>query len=656
MSSISSLGPRTSDALRVSDSLRSIASNRSEIDALDRQIATGRAVQRPSEARGRASSVLFLRERIDARAQDQRNLDAAARHLLTAERGLGEATEILNEARGLALREVGVTSSPGQREQQAAVVDGQLAGLQRVANQAFNTLGSFAGRGAQRGAAGGASGGPFESFLGGVRYTGTAESLRAPVGEAGLVAFTSNGGEGFGALDARVAGAADLAPAASADTRLADLGGALGAGVRRGAVRVQVGAASAVADLSDADTLGGVAARINAAIAEAAPGAAPGAVSVAAGGLLLSSSGPAITLSDPAGGSAAADLGVDGLSAAGGAAAGADPGARLTPETPLSALPGPLDLASGVTVSQGGREAVLDFAGASTVQDLQNAVSGLGLGLRLEIAAGGGSLELVQEVAGLELSVGENGGSTAADLGVATLGAATGLGRFRHGLGVEAADGVDFSVTLSDGTAFGVDLSGAATVAGVIARTDAAAAAAGVPAGSFALRPAAVGAGLVFDDDTGGPGSLSVASEGQSRALVHLGFPASATADGSGELRGSDAATLRVENAFTHLTALAAALRGDDALGITLAGSGLEADARRAVSARGAVSVRAASLEDARERAIDLNETETALLSELIDADLPEVVARYQQLQTQLQASFQTTAQTLRLSLFDFLT
>ncbi len=174
-------------------------------------------------------------------------------------------------------------------------------------------------------------------------------------------------------------------------------------------------------------------------------------------------------------------------------------------------------------------------------------------------------------------------------------------------------------------------------------------------AGGFELRLAAVGTGLVFDDDTSGPGTLSVEWQNQSHAIEHLGFPPSAQGDGAGELRGADTATVEVDNAFTHLLGLAASLRADDTTGISVAGTGLEADTDRAIAARAAVSVRAASLEDAKSRAVDLTETETAMLSELTDADLTEVITRYQRLQTQLQASFQTTAQSLRLSLFDYL-
>ena len=43
------------------------------------------------------------------------------------------------------------------------------------------------------------------------------------------------------------------------------------------------------------------------------------------------------------------------------------------------------------------------------------------------------------------------------------------------------------------------------------------------------------------------------------------------------------------------------------------------------------------------------------MLSQLRDADLTEVITRFQQLQTQLQATLQTSAQSLQLSLLDYL-
>jgi flagellar hook-associated protein 3 FlgL len=70
---------------------------------------------------------------------------------------------------------------------------------------------------------------------------------------------------------------------------------------------------------------------------------------------------------------------------------------------------------------------------------------------------------------------------------------------------------------------------------------------------------------------------------------------------------------------------------------------------------RGEVGIRAQRVEKEQERSEQLGITETSLLTDLEDADLTEVITRFTQLQTQLQATMQAGAQNLRLSLLDFL-
>ena len=518
-----------------------------------------------------------------------------------------------------------------------------------IANAQFADLSVFGGRdGAE------ASGRVFEPFLGGVRYTGAAENLRTLVGAFEPEAFTSNGVDAFGALSARVRSEVDLAPAASADVRLADVGGALGRGVRPGSVQLTVNGATVDVDLSFADTLGDVAERVNAAIAEAAPAA--GVLAVGPAGFeLTGTGGNTVSLADAGNGTAASDLGLNRLTSTGGAVtAGGDVQTRLTPLTALADLAVPVDFASGITVTQGGVTQTLDFAAAETVQDLQNVVRNADLGLRLEINADGSGLDLVSEVAGLELSIGENGGTTAADLGLRSFGEATALSEFRHGVGVIPQEGQDdVSFTLHDGSTFAVNLDGAETVGDVTAAVRNAAAAAGLTPGQFAVSLATSGNGLVFTDNTAGPGGFTITNANQSLAATHLGIVGDA---GPGNtITGTDEATVRVENAFTHLINLRDALAINDESGITVAGSKIENDIDAAASARATVGVQAKRLGDLRVRAEDQTLQEQSMLSSLRDADLAEVISRYQQLQLQLQASLQTTAQSQRLSLLDYL-
>jgi flagellar hook-associated protein 3 FlgL len=96
-------------------------------------------------------------------------------------------------------------------------------------------------------------------------------------------------------------------------------------------------------------------------------------------------------------------------------------------------------------------------------------------------------------------------------------------------------------------------------------------------------------------------------------------------------------------------------LANNDEPGITIAGSNLEDDLDDIINARAVVGVQSKALQDTQTRAEDQKLQEQSMLSNLRDADLAEVISRYQQLQVQLQASLQMTAQSLQLSLMDFL-
>jgi len=651
MSQISSF-TRTSSLQNYSNQLSRLQATQRELQSSEQQISTGRAAERPSDAPDRAASILALQSTLRARGQESRNAGSAVATLDAADAALGEATTILIEARDTASSQVGVGSDSATREAQAAVIDAQVDALLNLANTQSNRLSVFGGNGGAE-----AGGRVFERFLGGVRYVGGRENLAADLGGADAQRFNENGSDAFGALSARVRSTRDLAPTLTGETALADLGGPRGplAGVsENGTLRVQVNGTDVAVDLKHAATLNDVTARVNAAIDSVAPGA--GALTLGSAGLELTGAGAnTVTLRDAVDGGTAATLGVDGLTSSGGAAsAGSALSRGLTAQTALADLGVGIDLTSGVRVTQGGNVVDVDLSAATTVQDLQNAFERLELGVRLDVNPDSRGLNLVSEVAGLELSVGENGGTTATDLGIRSFGLGTRLDDFNHGSGVPAvAAGDDLSVSLHDGTAFTVDLFGAETVADVVTRMQAAAAAAGVAAADFAVGLATTGNGLTVTDNTAGPGAFAIADVDPSTAATRLGLAGDVGA--ASTLDGEDRATVRVENAFTHLNDLRTALETDSTAGITLAGDQLETDIASTIKSRGAVGVQAQRLEEARQRYGQQAAQEQTVLSDLQDADLVEVLSRYQQLQIQLQASLQVASQAQRQSLLDYL-
>ena len=639
---------RTTSLMRSDALLFQLQNTNRDLQERLNEITTGRKINHASDEPSKVSSLQFLRQRLIERGQEEENLQHATSVLNLADQSLGEASEILREAHSLALSQIGVGSDAATRKTESYVVDAQLQGLIDLANREFNGVGVFAGN------SGAMADGPlFEEFLGGIRYRGTTDNLRLDVGAMGDEPFNSNGLEAFGALSTRVESRVDLDPQASAGVRLSEINGAQSEGFRSGTVRLSIDGTVVDVDLSDADTLGDVETRINDAITNTDPTAGNIALT-GAGYQLTANAGHTITIADVGSGKTAGDLGLD-VTATAATVAGGDLNVKLTDRTRLADLGVAIDFASGLHITQGEQTKVADFSAAQTVQDLRNAIDALNLGLRYDINEDQTALNLVSEVSGIELSIGENGGTTATDLGVRSLDATTRLDDFRKGNGVEInQDEPDFAITLHDGTSFEVDLAGAQTVADVIAAIDAAAGSAGLTPGvEYSAGLALTGNGIRIEDNTAGPNDFAVTQLNNSLAATHLGVYENVGAANS--LVGQDNSTVEADNLFTHMQVLRDSLRVNDESGISLAGDRLETDLDEVVQARSIVGVQAARLEDQRTVNEDRKLTEETMLSNLRDADLTETITRFQQLQQQLQASLQAGSQSQQLSLLDFL-
>jgi flagellar hook-associated protein 3 FlgL len=139
----------------------------------------------------------------------------------------------------------------------------------------------------------------------------------------------------------------------------------------------------------------------------------------------------------------------------------------------------PLDTASGLVLTNGGESVTLDISGAETVEDLFNLISSSGLGLVAEINEEGNGVNVRSELSGADFTIGENGGTTATQLGIRTYNASTQLADFNRGVGVVTNDAIDASwepittddlvITARDGTVLTVDLDTATSLADVAA-------------------------------------------------------------------------------------------------------------------------------------------------------------------------------------------
>lgn len=646
--------PRTTMLLSSDSLLSAMQRTQFELSRAQQSISTGQSVNRPSDESARTSVILVLESQLEAREQHERNLQNAIGVLNFTDQAINNATDSLIEAQSIASSQIGIGSNEDIRAIESAVVDGMIQGLLNVANRQFQGVSVF----------GGNQGTPlnenvFEEFLGGIRYVGAQTNLAGDLGVGDPLGFNSNGDDTFGALSNRVLSRVDLDLQATSATRLVDVRGAQGFGVRTGSIVVAVDGTPVTVDLTTVDTLGDVVTRVNDAIDGVDSTA--GALAINGSGFeLMANPGHIIDIAELRSGETAGDLGIK-LMAMGITVPGGDVDPILTALSSLSALGPTIDFAGGLKITQGAHTKIADFSSAVTIQDMMNEINRLRLGLRLQINEAGTGLNLISEVSGLDFSIGETaGGTTAEDLGLRTFGQATLLSDFRFGLGVGVQPGVhDFAVELHDGQVFNVNLDGLTTVGGVLAAINTAAAAGltvgtpGTAGTDFNVGLAQDGNGFVFEDNTVGGNEFRVVQLGTSMAATHLGIYQNA---GTGStIVGDDLAMVRSESIFTHMINLRDALWENDSFGITLAGDAIEQDIETLARVRADVGVRSQQIEFEQERSAVLKTTELSMLSDLRDTDFTEVVTQFLQLQQQLEASLRVGSQNLQLSFLDFL-
>lgn len=633
---------RVSNQLRTGVALDQLQLTQAKMLRVQNELVTGRRINSPSDNPGDANLAQQIRKTLEQREAFAGNLSSSKNTLSAVDTTLGDITGLLQQGQTLASANVGDDVTQDSRDAAAAQLDSIFSQLQDLGNKSFEGSYLFAGGKLDRP--------PFEAFAGGVRFVGSERTLKNQVDESTDASFQVDGAHVWGALSTRVESRQPLGPSASADTRLADLGGAAGKGVARGAIDIGNGTSTVRVDLTTADTLGDVVTAIN----DAGLGTVTASINAAGDGITLGGgAGESLTAVEVGGGTTAGDLGIKTVTSpgAGVAIVGTTTNPKVTPLTPLSALNGGAGIdASGLTITNGGESATVDLSAATTVQDLINAVNGSGTGVRMDVNADGTGLRLLNTTQGTSLSVAENGGTTAADLGLRSFGPDSKLAEFNSGDGVRTVAGADFNLSDSLGVAFDVDLDDTTFTAQDVINTintAATTAGAGVTA-SFATD----GNGIVLTDTAGGGATLRLTTQNYSNAAADLGIDGAAV---SGVITGRDVNPVLAEGVFANVNALRVAMRSGDQIAITKAAEALQLDYDRVVRDRGEVGARLQAVESRTDRLDEQNVATKTLLSQLEDTDFTEAATRYSLLQTSLQAAMQTTAQMNNLSLMDFL-
>jgi flagellin-like hook-associated protein FlgL len=324
-----------------------------------------------------------------------------------------------------------------------------------------------------------------------------------------------------------------------------------------------------------------------------------------------------------------------------------------------------LDTESGFIITNGGKSATLDLSELITVEELLNAINGAGLGLAAAINASGTGINVRSRLSGADFTIGENGGTTATQLGVRTYNNTTELASLNRGLGVFASDvGDDLVITARDGTAMTISLAGAETIQDVLDRVN------NHPAnntGTTAVvaRLASTGNGIeLVDSSTATVGSLTIAAVEGSQAAEYLGFLApdqmQATAnlpdgDGNFVLRSEDRHTLETDSVFNTLLRLRSALEDADVVEIGRSIDRLDVDLERVSFAAAEIGTRLRSLSVIEIRLQDENVQLQSALSDDLDVDLVEAISNLTARQYAFEASLRTSASLLQLSLLNFI-
>jgi flagellar hook-associated protein 3 FlgL len=480
-------------------------SDQLDLFRIQTQLSTGHRIQMPSEDPGAALRIISLQRLLERKEQVQTNLRTNQSYLTATDTALSTVSSLLAEARGVALGAVGTTVTDAQREAAAQQIQSTLGQLVDVGNQKFRDRYLFAGAGtATR---------PFEitgSNL--VRYLGDEGKLSSYSDIDALFYTNYHGSEVFGAISQPVLGTADLNPILTSNTRLADL--RAGQGITRGSLAISDGSTTSIIDLSSAKTIGDVAALIG-----AGAGAITLSVAVTPTGLRIDGTPAApLTIREVAGGTTARELGIytttptDTI-----VGSDLDPILRLT--TPLAdILGGAFDKQSGLQILNGGETHVLSFADAETVEDVLNTLNASDAGVLAEINQDATGINVRSRLSGADFAIGENGGTTATQLGLRTFTTQTRLDDLNFGRGVEDCPGTDFTITRSDGGAIDVDVSGLETIGEVLDQINT------LSGGTLQARLAAYGNGIELVDQTSGSGTLTVSRVFPSTAATGLGL------------------------------------------------------------------------------------------------------------------------------------
>jgi flagellar hook-associated protein 3 FlgL len=349
-----------------------------------------------------------------------------------------------------------------------------------------------------------------------------------------------------------------------------------------------------------------------------------------------------------------------------------------TASEPLAALPADaltsggsgtaFDQDSGLTITNDGKTYTIDLSQAKTVGDLLNTIQESGAGVLAQINASKTGIQISSRLSGPGFTIGENGGSTATQLGVRTLTAATELSDLNSGNGVglvpTGSSDPDFTITQPDqDISIGVTLAGLTTVGQVCDKINQLAQAAGA---NFTAQLDSVGNGIELVDANPADGTITVTADSQSTAAVDLGLvpagqsSASSTAVAAAggtqqQLAGSDVNPQTTPGVFTALLQLTQALGNNDTTGVQNALSLLDQSTVNLSNAQAELGASQQGLDALQTRAQTQQTDLQQLMSNEYDTDVAQAASDLTAEQVAYEASLRATGSILQFTLLNYI-
>jgi len=186
---------RVTDSLRMDGLQRNVETGLENLNAVQRQIATGKKLNALSDDPTGGSQALFVRAALVDNAQHQRNADEAKSFLGASDSALGSANELMQQARQIAVQGANGTQTPESLASLAERVDGVIRQMTQVVNSDIHGKYLFGGtktRTEPFAGAAPADGDPTPA------YTGDAGAVTATLGRNDSMPLNTPGDAAFG--------------------------------------------------------------------------------------------------------------------------------------------------------------------------------------------------------------------------------------------------------------------------------------------------------------------------------------------------------------------------------------------------------------------------------------------------------------------------